>query len=122
MFHIFTKILMKKGGVMNVEQFKVSLEKKKNELVARLESLDKDRRRVRGAISQDFAEQAVDVENDEVVDHLSSLESNELAQVNAALLRIEKGQFGICVNCGAGISEKRLLAVPFSSQCVNCAG
>lgn len=106
---------------MNLEKFKDALEIKKAELVSRIESLRKDKFRSGGAISADFEEQAVDIENDEVVDHLESLEVKELEQINSALARIENGQFGICLACGEEISEKRLQAVPHSPICISCA-
>lgn len=43
-----------------------------------------------------------------------------LRDVNAALNRIEKGTYGICKYCGKEIEEKRILARPVSSACVEC--
>jgi len=48
-----------------------------------------------------------------------SLEKS-LQDVNAALERIKKGTYGICRYCGKEIDEKRLLARPVSSACINC--
>ncbi len=35
-------------------------------------------------------------------------------------LRIDDGTFGICDNCGGPISEKRLMARPVTTQCIEC--
>lgn len=43
-----------------------------------------------------------------------------LYQINRALARIEKGQFGICLHCGQTISRKRLAALPWAALCIGC--
>ncbi|MCX7554225.1 TraR/DksA family transcriptional regulator [Marinicella sp. S1101] len=72
-------------------------------------------------ISADFAEQAVDVENDEVVQALDQGAQIELSQVNKALQRIEEGSYGECVVCGESINRKRLQAIPHTPFCIDCA-
>jgi DnaK suppressor protein len=47
-------------------------------------------------------------------------ESTLLLELSAALLRIHKGSFGICVECEQVISPKRLAAVPWASRCIQC--
>ena len=44
----------------------------------------------------------------------------ELQDVKNALERIEKGDYGICKYCKKPIEEKRLLARPTSSSCIDC--
>lgn len=44
----------------------------------------------------------------------------ELRDVNKALDRIKKDDYGICKYCKKTIDEKRLLARPTSSACVSC--
>lgn len=43
-----------------------------------------------------------------------------LRDINSALDRITKGTYGICKYCGKEIGEKRLLARPVASACVEC--
>lgn len=43
-----------------------------------------------------------------------------LRDVLAALERLEAGAYGVCKYCGQPIDERRLLARPVSSSCVNC--
>ncbi|MBU1180185.1 TraR/DksA family transcriptional regulator [Patescibacteria group bacterium] len=43
-----------------------------------------------------------------------------LQDVNKALKRLEKGKYGICKYCNEPIAEKRLLARPVSSSCIEC--
>ena len=47
-------------------------------------------------------------------------ERNMIIQLKTALRRIDQGTYGICVNCGNKISEKRLLAYPTVIFCMPC--
>jgi len=40
--------------------------------------------------------------------------------VEAALARLDSGEYGICVECERPIAAKRLAAVPWASRCVAC--
>jgi len=72
-------------------------------------------------VSADFAEQAVEVENDEVVAALDQGAQIELSQIIKALQRIEAGDFGNCVVCGKAINKERLKAIPYTPFCIDCA-
>jgi DnaK suppressor protein len=48
-------------------------------------------------------------------------ERGTLAQIEAALSRIKKGNFGTCVSCGETIPDARLKAIPWARVCVRCA-
>jgi DnaK suppressor protein len=41
-------------------------------------------------------------------------------KMKEAIKRIDDGTFGICVDCGEEISEKRLIARPVTTQCIDC--
>jgi DnaK suppressor protein len=43
-----------------------------------------------------------------------------IQKVEEALQRIEDGTFGICELCGKTISEKRLIARPVTTLCIQC--
>ena len=46
----------------------------------------------------------------------------ELARVDAALIRLESGDYGYCIACDEPIAEKRLRLDPAIPTCVDCAG
>jgi DnaK suppressor protein len=46
---------------------------------------------------------------------------SELAAIDEALARIDRGDYGICDTCGEPIAPERLLAIPSAVQCVECA-
>ncbi|WOF44758.1 TraR/DksA C4-type zinc finger protein [Sphingopyxis indica] len=48
--------------------------------------------------------------------------ASQRRQVEAALQRIETGEFGYCINCGEEIAEARLRNNPAIATCVTCAG
>jgi RNA polymerase-binding transcription factor DksA len=48
-------------------------------------------------------------------------ENHILAELTDALARIDRGTFGLCENCGKGIPDGRLEAVPYARYCVPCA-
>ena len=45
----------------------------------------------------------------------------EVSRIESAIKRIDEGEYGYCVTCGDGISEKRLKADPTIPTCINCA-
>src|SRR5690349_24025705 len=50
----------------------------------------------------------------------NTLEMKLLREVEDALRRIERGNYGICHECEEPISAKRLDAVPWAKYCVTC--
>lgn len=54
---------------------------------------------------------------------LGLLENEEqlIEEVNLALERLEKGTYGLCMECHREIALKRLKALPYVRYCVGCA-
>jgi len=55
------------------------------------------------------------------LERLGEAERREVARIDAALERVEQGGYGTCVECGAAIEPKRLLALPWAIRCTACA-
>jgi DnaK suppressor protein len=51
---------------------------------------------------------------------LGDQESQMVADIDQALLRIEEGSYGTCVRCGRSIDERRLEAVPTARYDAEC--
>ncbi|MBW1988650.1 MAG: TraR/DksA C4-type zinc finger protein [Deltaproteobacteria bacterium] len=51
---------------------------------------------------------------------LDELELAEVEAIDRALGRVESGEYGLCETCGVEIPAKRLLAVPWTTQCARC--
>ncbi len=47
-------------------------------------------------------------------------ENKYLSHLNAALERIESGEYGYCATCGEQIRKERLEEVPHTTHCVSC--
>ena len=45
----------------------------------------------------------------------------EVAQIDAAIGRMEINEYGYCVECGEKIAEKRLRLTPSIARCIECA-
>jgi DnaK suppressor protein len=46
----------------------------------------------------------------------------EMADIDAALTRIQEGRYGTCQNCGGPLGLQRLRALPEARYCVACSG
>ncbi len=97
----------------------------KSRLEAQLVELKERRDRIVEALAEplnpDFAEQAVEMEDDASLEGQGALITREIASVQRALTRIENGTYGECVRCGAAIAPKRLEARPEAALCIECA-
>lgn len=47
-------------------------------------------------------------------------ERQTIGAIRAALRRIEEGEYGYCVACGEDIGERRLMARPMTTHCIDC--
>lgn len=104
--------------MINVSAMKALLEARKDELDKRLHKLEAS---LDAPAPKDAEDCASERQGDEVREDLGLAGLAEMRQIDAALHRIKDGTFGICVNCGADISEARLLAVPHATRCRLCA-
>jgi len=71
-----------------------------------------------GADLSSFAETGTDNFNLETALNIAGTESKRLRDVMDALMRIEKGTYGICEGSGKPIPLKRLEAFPSARYCV----
>lgn len=79
------------------------------------------RRDLQRSHSPDFAEQAVQRQNDEVLQGLLQEAEAGLQAVHHALARLEEGRYGQCLGCGEPIRLPRLQAMPAAELCLACA-
>ena len=100
---------------------KTRLQELKTDLLDRLQRYEAHQHRDAGALDPDFAEQATQRQNDEVVDGLEAEVRARLNQVNHALARIADNEGSVCEQCGKGIDPERLQAIPYATECVECA-
>lgn len=52
---------------------------------------------------------------------LATKAERTLAKLDAAIARVEAGEYGRCAGCGGSISQERLRALPATSKCIRCS-
>lgn len=87
----------------------------------RLQAIQADRRRESAPLDRDFADQAIQRENDATLDALDVQGRRELQAIEAALERLAAGTYGACLRCDAEIPPARLQAQPSAETCIACA-
>ena len=71
------------------------------------------------AILDDLESSGIDVQ--ESIDcALIQMGAELLQKIEVALVRLEEGRYGYCLECGSEISERRLRALPFVVRCKDC--
>jgi len=58
--------------------------------------------------------------NRDVLLNLSETQRQKIRDIDAALERLAKGEYGVCLRCGEDIEPKRMVVRPFSRYCVEC--
>lgn len=103
----------------------ISIEARKVQLLARRDELEHRLREIDAELdthqSKDWEELATEREGDEVLEGMGAAGKAEMIKIDAALARIEEGEYGDCMKCGEAISEERLDLLPFTPMCRNCA-
>ena len=70
-----------------------------------------------GDSDDDNVQELGDFESNQIIDEKME---NILEEINASLLAIDNGTYGICANCNMEIGEERLKALPWAKLCINC--
>ena len=83
-------------------------------------SLADETEEVAGTVDNHLGETATATLDREIDYSLEENSEQVLRSIDAALQRIDEGTFGICATCGRPISEERLEAIPYATQCIDC--
>ena len=127
-------MVVKKNDKKKKKLTKKELEHYKQKLLAERERILRELGRVTEAINesaeetesakQSYSNHLADIGTDfmekEKNYYFADQEGQYLKAVEAALERIKRGEYGLCMDCGDVISEKRLEAVPAAELCINC--
>ena len=68
----------------------------------------------------DNADVATEESNREFALRLHEHERGTVRAIRAALARMEDGEYGYCIACGETIGERRLMARPMTTHCIDC--
>ncbi len=103
---------------MDLDTQKNLLTKRRDELAGHLMGVE---RALDETPSKDWEDRSSERQGDEVLESLGLAELNEVKRIDAALARIETGDYGDCQKCGNPISEARLDLLPDTPFCKDCA-
>ena len=74
--------------------------------------------------ADDGAKESADLSLRDVIEELAlklgERESQMVADIDQALMRLDEGSYGLCVRCGKTIDERRLEAVPAARYDATC--
>lgn len=109
------------GFMVDLDKAKQRLLDLKQEYQTRVDKIQHDMQNPDTDMTQDWDDQAVINEQNDVRKNLLVKAQQNLELVNNALLRIENGTYGICTVSGEEIEPERLEAVPFATTCMKHA-
>ena len=96
------------------------LTKRRRELVTHVKSRIQDGRSQGPVEGRDGLEHVDADAQGEIELALLQAKTETLARIDHALLRLDAGSYGSCVECDQEISERRLRALPFAVRCQAC--
>lgn len=111
-----------------IKSLKEKLEKEKENLEKRLSDFSQKDEKLEGDWDTRYPEfkgTSLEEEADEVEEYTNLLPVEhalelELKKINQALVKIEKGDYGLCEKCQQPISPERLKAYPQAQYCQQC--
>jgi len=68
----------------------------------------------------DIGDMSANAYSRDVLFNLSETQRQRIRDIDAALERIDNGQYGVCMGCGEEIAQRRLEVRPFSRYCIEC--
>jgi DnaK suppressor protein len=104
----------------DMEKYRRLLEEKKAILSAEIAKTRSAEEETTEESTQDIADKAVSSYTREFLYSLTDGERSTLLLIDDALARIDVGTYGLCINCGTLMAEKRLNAVPWAPYCLDC--
>jgi DnaK suppressor protein len=101
-----------------LQKIRTTLLSRKSEMAGQLSRLAHEK--VSDGQVQDSGDEALSLSLENLQNSLQQTEMDELRLIESALDRINKGEYGICIDCGEPISERRLETFPYAARCIVC--
>jgi DnaK suppressor protein len=102
------------------DYYRKKLLEKKQTILERLNGFYTESKDLETDVAQDPVDKADSSYTKEFLLSLSDAERELVLQIDQALLRLQRDEFGRCQSCQKEIGKKRLEAVPWSSLCIAC--
>src|SRR3989442_12267032 len=114
---------MEKAGSLDhriVKEFEAPLLKRRARLQEYVRARMTERRTGELRRSPEDATNAVESLSEDLEGAMLDREIREAAQIDAALERLARDEYGICSTCGTGIGPAPLTGLPFAQPCTAC--
>ncbi len=106
----------------NLENLRSDLLRRRRTILETARRAQEELEGLRGAERDPEFEEGAQSEHEQyTLSLLGEAQRRQLTMIDAALARIEAGEYGACVDCGTQIDPKRLAALPFALLCADCA-
>jgi RNA polymerase-binding protein DksA len=110
-----------------LKELRGALERRREEIQGGVDRMDAELRSIgidqedeKGGLGNHLAEDGSNVMEAERITTIADDVRDVLAQIDAALARMEDGTYGTCQRCGKPINEERLEAFPYVAYCIEC--
>ena len=98
--------------------YKRLLQAKEKELTEEIARFNEGARESQSAEVEDPIDEVTSAQAKSAAFGVTNVAAETLLAVRAALQRINIGDYGLCIDCGRPIEEKRLQAVPWTPYCL----
>ena len=105
---------------MDLSSYKAALIRKRDELVGSGGMKPLQATMENNTRQGDMADQASGNNEVHIQLKLKQTDAKILQAIEEALVRIEKGTYGVCRDCGEPIAPARLNAIPWTRSCISC--
>jgi len=105
---------------MDVQPFKDALLRKRTEILGTGGAKPLQASMENNTRQGDMADQASGNNEVHIQLKLKQTDAKILQAIEEALLRLDKGSYGVCRDCGEPIAEARLNAIPWTRVCITC--
>jgi len=105
-----------------LDQVRSTLQRRRRALLETVRRASAELDALRGAARVSEFEEGAQLDHEAfTLSRLGETQRREVQVIDAALARIEAGEYGTCRDCEADIDPRRLAALPYALLCTECA-
>lgn len=107
-----------KDRAIFIEKMKTSMQQRRSEMMDLMSQLASEK--VSDGQVQDSGDEALSISMEHLQSSLQQTDMDEIRLIDGALERIDRQEYGVCIDCGNPIPERRLEHFPYAARCVAC--
>lgn len=106
----------------DLDTLKTELQRRRRVILETVRRADAELDALRSAERDPEFEEGAQAEHEAfTLSRLTENQRREILQIDAALARVDAGEYGVCRDCGQDIDPRRLAALPYAVLCTECA-